>query len=474
MLFEAAELTRRAEEARPLVERLNAAGCRFAQVEAPDNNGNLRGKIVPLASIFSGSGTTVAKLMQSYKGGGCYGVTPPFAELGTGGGKMVLLPDLATSVPLPWKRDVAGVLCECYMNDGSPCPVDARHLLRSVENELGRMKYSARVALEYEVYIVEDDDLLMRQGRYAELSAFGRDRNSYSLSRSPPFEDLAKEFMSRCEAAGIHVEAFHTEAGCGMFEYTFAPQRALKAADDGVRAKLYLKQLCAERGLVASYMAAKSVGMGDACLGCHHNFSLVRGEENAFWERSSGGLTQLARNAATGVLETMPAFSIIYRPWVNSYRRMDHILGSPETASWGKDNHWVGIRVVHGAVPERMTRFEHRVSGADVNPYLSIASILLGALRGLREPREPPAYTKGDPTTEEQWSPLPRTLSEAVDLFRKSPAMIEGLGAEFAAHLADLKQEEWKDFAAAVPSPDQALRKGPVTDWEIARYFNHA
>ena len=34
-----------------------------------------------------------------------------------------------------------------------------------------------------------------------------------------------------------------------MFEYTFEPQTPLKAADDAVRAKLYLRQLCAERGL---------------------------------------------------------------------------------------------------------------------------------------------------------------------------------------------------------------------------------
>jgi glutamine synthetase len=117
--------------------------------------------------------------------------------------------------------------------------------------------------------------------------------------------------MSRCEAAGIHVEAFHTEFGHGMFEYTFEPQSALKAADDAVRAKLYLRELCTERGLVATYMTAKFVDTGDSFCGCHHNISLAREKKNVFWDESSGELSKIARYAAAGMLKTMPAYNII-------------------------------------------------------------------------------------------------------------------------------------------------------------------
>ena len=145
----------------------------------------------------------------------------------------------------------------------------------------------------------------------------------YSISQVPSFESLAKEFITRCEVAGIPIEAFHTEWGRGMYQYTFAPQTPLKAADDAVRAKLYLKELCAERGLVACYMAAKSIDEGDTCSGCHHNFSIWRCGENVFWDPAAGGLSQSARHApAAALLETMPAFSLVHRPWVNSYRRM--------------------------------------------------------------------------------------------------------------------------------------------------------
>ena len=219
---------------------------------------------------------------------------------------------------------------------------------------LSQLQYEVRLALEYEVSIFREEEQLMRAGRFAELQPFNTDSDWCSISRTPSFEGLAKEFMTRCESVGIQVEAFHTEYGRAIFEYSLEPQTAVKAADDAVRAKLYLKQLCAERGLVASYMTARYVGPGDGYVGCHHNFSLSRGSQNVFWDPTTQGLSEVARFAATGLLETMPAFTLIHRPWVNSFRRMDRMLGS-EDASWGDDNLFVGIRVVHGAVPAEMT-----------------------------------------------------------------------------------------------------------------------
>jgi glutamine synthetase len=397
----------------------------------------------------------------------------------TGYPKMVAVPDLSTAVALPWKKDVAAVLCDYYMEDGSPCPLSPRHLLRLADAELAKLNYSACMALEVELYILEQNDALMREKRFAELQSFQRGLDVWSLSKSPSFEDLAKEFMTRCESVEIPIETFHTEHGHGMFEYSFVPQSGLKAADDGARAKLYMRQLCSERGLVACYMAAKTVPAGEAFSGdtfsgCHHNFSLARGTDNAFWDDSSGDLSQIAHQAAAGILDTMPAFNTIYRPWVNSYRRINYHMGAPENASWGKEHHFAAIRVVHGSAPAKLTRFEHRVPGADVNPYLSIASIVQGSLRGIRENLKPPPFATGDVLQEKNGAPLPRTMLDAIDLFRKSPAAAAAFGAGFVEHFAVVKQEEWKDFSDAVASPETALGKGPVTDWEFARYFEFA
>jgi glutamine synthetase len=476
MGFSKADLGRRADEARPVIERLTAAGCRFVQMEMPDINGQLRGKLLPLGHGLSPSGIGIGTVILTFKGGGdiCFGA--PLCGSETGFPKMVAVPDYATAVSLPWKRDVAAVLCDYYMEDGSPCTLSPRQILRTAEAELTKLDYSSRMALEYEFYIVEENDELMRQGKFAQLQSFQRGLDVWSLSKTPSFEDLAKEFMSRCEAVGIPVETFHTEFGHGMFEYSFVPQSGLKAADDSARAKLYMKQLCAERGLAASFMAAKFFGAdgGNTYCGCHHNYSLARGSENVFWDESTQGLSQVASQAAAGILETMAAFNIIFRPWVNSYRRINCHLGAPENASWAKEHHHAAIRVVHGSAPAKLTRFEHRVPGADVNPYLSVAAILKATLRGIRGNLRPPPFAVGDILEEKNGTRLPRAMPESIDLFRMSPIAAEEFGPEFVEHLAIVKQEEWKDFSDAVASPEAALGKSPVTDWEFARYFNFA
>jgi glutamine synthetase len=473
-LFSQRALSQRSIEARPLVERLKKAGCRFVQLEMPENNGYLCGKWVPLEKGLSPSGTGITTLLLTFKSGGHICFTSPFANMDNSVLKFVAMPDLSTAVALPWKHDVAGILCDYYMNDGTPCAVSPRQILKNAEDQLQKLGYTSRVALEYEMYIVEEDDALMRAGRFGELSSFGREWDAYSISRTPSYEALAKEFMRRCEAVGIPIEAFHTELGRGMFEYTFEPQPALKAADDAVRAKLYLRELCAERGLAATYMTAKFVGTGDSYCGCHHNFSLARGQKNVFWDEAKGDLSQIARHAAAGLLKTMPAYNILYRPWVNSFRRMDRMMWNPENASWGKDNHTAALRVVTGAVPRRMTRFEHRAPGADINPYLTVASLLFGVIEGLKDGKEPPAYGQGDVTREKRWASLPHSMPEAVAAWSNSPSARASFGKGFVEHYAYLKREEWKDFTGAVEEGEAALKRGPVTPWEFVRYFNHA
>jgi glutamine synthetase len=472
--FSKSALAQRSAEVRPLVERLRKAGCRFVQMEMPENNGYLCGKIVPLDKGLSPSGTGMATLIVTFKSGGNLCFSSPFSNYENGFPKFVAMPDYSTAVALPWKGDVAGVLCDYYMDDGTPCGFSPRQILKNAEGDLEKLGYSSRLALEYEMYIVQEDDALMRAGRFSELPSFGREWDAYSISRTPSFESLATEFMRRCAAAGVRIEAFHTELGHGMFEYTFEPQPALKAADDAVRAKLYLRQLCAERGLVATYMTAKFVNTGDSYCGCHHNFSLARGKKNVFWDEAKGDLSQVARHAAAGMLKTLPAYNIIYRPWVNSFRRMDRMLWNPENASWAKDNHTAAIRVVTGAVPQKLTRFEHRAPGSDINPYLTAAALIYGAIEGLKDGKEPPPYGKGDVMLEKRWSLLPHSMPDAIEAWCGSKSAQTYFGRDYVEHYAYLKREEWKDYTAAVEAPEEALKKAPVTPWEFAHYFNHA
>lgn len=441
-------------------------GARFVQMEFADINGYVRGKISGLDKSLEASGTGVSTLIEAVIGGDNIVMTP-FSNFENSFPKMVAVPDPDTVVHWSWQPDMGAVICDVYMEDGTPCPYDPRQILKAVLKKYDELGVVAKTTLEYEFYVFHDDPRLLSEQRFSELVPFGRTWDFYSVARSPHFGNLAREFLGRMEDIKIDIEAFHTEYGFGMYEYAHGLAEPLAAADAAVRGKLYLKQLCTERGLLASYMSQLGLNPSNSSSGAHHNVSIWRDGKNLLWN-GTDGLTDTARHFAAGILESLADLHLIFRPWVNSYRRMDRTQWNPENASWGLDNHTVAMRVIHGGVPAKHSRFEHRVAGADVNPYLTLAAILLAGLRGIERRLEPPPYVEGDAGLDANAAALPRSLEASIQRFKASPIARELFGDGFVDHLSAVKQEEWEAFKAA--GLDHKWDEG-VTDWERDRYL---
>src|SRR5204862_5487730 len=73
----------------------------------------------------------------------------------TGFPDVVLVPDPRTFRVLPWAPGTAWVLGDMYLNDGSPVPYDARHVLRRTLGELGDAGFSYLAGLEVELYLTK-------------------------------------------------------------------------------------------------------------------------------------------------------------------------------------------------------------------------------------------------------------------------------------------------------------------------------
>lgn len=346
-------------------------------------------------------------------------------------------------------------------------------MLKKVVKEYDALGISPLVALEFEVYVFQADAALEEQ-RWRDLKPFGRTTDFYYLTRFPSYFSLAKTFLGRMQDIGIEVEAFHTEYGRGMFEFMLAPMPPVEAADAAVRAKLYFKQLCAEQGLVASFMPVPGMTAEDTALGLHHNISLWRDGKNICWDEQEQGLSATARHFAAGMIETMPDFHVLFRPWVNSYRRMDPDAWSPTSASWALDNHTAAIRTVHGTDPTKLSRLEHRVPGTDANPYLTIAAMLAGGLHGIRNGKEPPAYGSGDVTKDNRFVPLTTDLGSSAEQFRCSTTARELFGDLFVDHFTITRQQEWADFLSWCGNNDIPAAHANVTAWEYEHYFEWA
>ena len=166
-------------------------------------------------------------------------------------------------------------------------------------------------------------------------------------------------------------------------------------------------------------------------------------------------MSDLMRQYMAGQLALMREFAALLLPTVNSYKRTVPGTWAPTNVTWGVDNRTTALRAIPAG--SKATRVEHRLPGADSNPYLALAAALASGLRGIEKKLVLGAATANAYAS--QAPPLPLTLEEATALFRSSEAAHMFFGTEFVDHYAATREWEVREFRRA------------VTDWELARYF---
>jgi glutamine synthetase len=152
----------------------------------------------------------------------------------------------------------------------------------------------------------------------------------------------------------------------------------------------------------------------------------------------------------------MPELTALYWPTINSYKRSVENTWAPTTATWGRENRTVAIRVI-GDSP-KSTRIEYRQLAADMNAYVGMAVSLAAGLYGIEHEIEPTAPTTGN-GYETKAAPLPRSLKDAVQLLKQSRRAREILGDGFVDHYLRTREWEVRQFERA------------VTTWELERYL---
>ncbi|WP_147411234.1 glutamine synthetase family protein [Pseudomonas cavernicola] len=438
---------------------LQEAGINIVQMETVDLDGVLRGKFLP-----------ASKVKPDALGGFCsvvYQLTPSddiwmtqHSSFENGFPDMIAVPDVETAIQWSWKPEIGAVIFDMQQKDGSPHPLAPRSVLKRVATRFAETGYQPVFGIEFEAFVMHRDEDLMAAGRHHEMKPFGQMRNAYRLNEAADVRDLAAAFITRMREAGIPVEVFHTELGYGAVEFALSPADPVRAADNATRAKTYFRQLCAERGLAATFMAKWKVG--ESGSGGHVHQSIWQNGENAFYGEN-GAFSSASLSYGAGLLKTMPDFSVIFRPNVNSYRRFSHKSWSPENASWGKDNRSAALRIL-GSQGRNAYRFEHRVPGADTNLYLSLAAMLAGGHYGLTHELSAPAFAEGNAALNTDFANLPKSLLEANRLFRESDIAKDYFGELFVEHYAASRENEWQHWLD--------WQAEQVTSFELNRYFS--
>ena len=366
--------------------------------------------------------------------------------------------DLDTYRTVPWDDNVPLFLGEFVLENGAPHPLCARQLLKRVLERAARQGYRFKIGVEYEFFNFRETPESWAQKAGVDPSPIAQGTFGYSLLRPAMHRDYFNALWQDTQRFGIPLDALHTEAGPGVYEAALRAGDALQMADRGVLFKEAAKEIGARFGIMPSFMA-KWHHRYPGCSG-HIHQSMTDGERNLFHDaQGCHGMSALFESYVAGQVSFLMELAPMFWPTVNSYKRLVEGFWAPVKPTWGIDNRTAAFRVLPGTPGS--TRVETRCPGADMNPYLAIASILAAGLEGIE--RQLPLDARpvtGENVGAEQVPGAPRMLIEATQAFRRSSIARDWFGDAFVDYFAATREWEWRQWLDA------------VTDWERKRYFD--
>jgi glutamine synthetase len=304
----------------------------------------------------------------------------------------------ASLVAVPWDSDGLGQL-QMVMSgpDNGGFFADPRHVLATVVKHCTEAGVFPVTAMELEFYLLDADATKDGQPQ-APIGATSTTRpHGTQVYGLEDLQDRAAVFDSILSAAScqnIPVDTIVAENAPSQFEVNLKHVAdPLKAADHAVLLKRLIKGVARQHGLRATFMAKPFIDL--AGNGAHVHISLLDGKgENLFQESADGIMSAYLQQAIAGLQVTMPESFALLMPTPNSYKRFDGQHYAPLHPQWGFNNRTTAFRIPAG--PANARRVEHRVAGADANPYLVITAALTGILHGIAQQLQPTAAITGN------------------------------------------------------------------------------
>ncbi|MBU6957180.1 glutamine synthetase family protein [Pseudomonas sp. CVAP len=343
-----------------------------------------------------------------------------------------------TLKPVSWESKPLGQML--ITSDGTEKPIvfEPREVLAQVLERLRGKGIYPVVAFELEFYLF---DKQLREGQPQfprdQLSDDADDQPNMHIERLSRFSPVLDEMVEAARAQGIDTTVITAELGPGQFEINFGH------LDDGLRAADWAALFCRstrgvalKHGYRASFMAKPYLQHPGS--GMHVHVSLYDAEGKNLLVANQ---QQALRHAVAGCLELLPHCMPIFAPNQNALRRLGGTVNAATRASWGFEDRDACVRIPDS--DSKNLRIEHRLAGADANPYLVLAAILVGLEQGLEVGREPIAALNEDRNS---GIDFPLEMLEAVRAMQHQPQLREGLGAEFVDVYCENKRQDHLAF----------------------------
>ena len=370
-----------------------------------------------------------------------------------GYGDFVMAPDFATLRPVPWQEGTAMLLADVQWLDGTPVVESPRQILQRQIERLAERGWIAYVGTELEFIVFDETYESAWSKRYNDLAPSNQYNVDYSILGTSRVEPLLRAIRLGMRDSGMQVESAKGECNLGQHEIAFKYTDALTTCDNHVIYKNGAKEIADQHGTALTFMAKFNEREGNSC---HVHLSLrTEDGEPVFAGSGTGGVSPLFEHFLAGQLAALRELSYFFAPNINSYKRFAPGSFAPTAVAWGFDNRTCALRTIgHGS----SLRFENRVPGGDVNPYLAVAAMIAAGLHGVEHKLElEPAF--GGNAYAGDAPRVPSTLRDAARLWSSSAIARSAFGDAVVDHYANTAHVELTAFEAA------------VTDWERIRSF---
>ena len=369
----------------------------------------------------------------------------------TGDGDAICRPVANSLAVTPWNsRNTAQCLVSMEDGDGKAIFADPRHILSNVLDRFTKLGLRPVIAPEMEFYLV--DNKLQANGHPQTPLIPGthrryQDVQLLNLSEMDDFEGFFTLVEKSAHSLRIPAETAIKECAPGQFEINLLHHDdALLMADQTFLLKRLIKNCARQFNMNATFMAKPF--SDQAGSGTHIHISLLdRKKKNVFMGKKDKTDSPFLRHAISGLVKTMKESTAIFCPNANSYRRFQPDLYVPMAPTWGIDNRTVALRIPSGS--PKSTRIEHRVAGADTNPYLTMAALLAGIHYGITQKMKPPKISTGDAIAKNPPS-LPMNWAESLKEFSKGKILRKYFGKDFCHVFLETRKKEMEHFNSQI------------------------
>ncbi|MEK1906379.1 MAG: glutamine synthetase family protein, partial [Pseudomonas sp.] len=340
--------------------------------------------------------------------------------------------------PVRWEKQPMGQML--ISSDGTEAPIEfePREVLARVLKRLQARGIRPVVAFELEFYLFDRKlENGLPQFPRDPLTGDADDQPNMHIERLTRFSEVLHDMVETAQEQGVEANVITAELGPGQFEINFAHcEDGLQAADWAALFTRSTRGVAMQHGHRASFMSKPYLQAPGS--GMHVHVSLYDEAGNNLLD---GDGQRPLRHAVAGCLELLPHCMPIFAANHNAFRRYGAMVNSASKASWGFEDRDACIRI-----PEsdgRNLRIEHRLAGADANPYLVLAAILSGMEHGLDQAREPIPSLNDDRSS---GIDFPKDMLTAVAAMASHEVVRDKLGSEFVFVYGENKRQDHLDF----------------------------